>query len=132
MAVDVNNLDQVIKAMAKLEKGIDMEVVREVRKEFRAAMRRLVPTAKKASPIKSGDLRKSVKVKSRSKRGISKVQVKWLVKYAAPLNFKKGQAAEKFATDLWKKEKQGLDQDGEDIIKRVMKQTLQKHGIKVK
>ncbi len=132
MAVDVNNLDQVIKAMARLEKGIDMEVIREVRKEFRAAMRRLVPTAKKATPIKSGDLRKSVKVKSRSKRGISKVQVKWLVSYAGPVNFKKGQAAAKFASDLWKREKQSLDQDGEEIIKRVMKQTLQKHGIRVK
>jgi hypothetical protein len=132
MAVNLDNLDDVIKQMAKMEKAVELEVIREVRKKFRATMRKLVPTAKKASPIKTGQLRKSIKVKSRSKRGLTKVQVKWLVAYAGPLNFKKGQAAEKYATDLWQKEKSGLDKKGFQIVRETMKQVMEKYGVKVK
>lgn len=132
MAVNLDNLDDVIKQMAKMEKAVELEVIREVRKKFRATMRKLVPTAKKASPIKTGQLRKSIKVKSRSKRGLTKVQVKWLIAYAGPLNFKKGQAAEKYATDLWQKEKPGLDKKGFQIVRETMKQVMEKYGVKVK
>jgi hypothetical protein len=131
MAVKVDNLDDVINQLAKMEKAVELEIIREARKRFRSVMRKLVPTAKKASPKDTGNLIKNVKVKSRSKRGVSTVKVDWQVPYAGPLNFKKGQSAEKFASELWQKEKDSLDQKGAAIVKEVFKDVLKKHGVKV-
>lgn len=151
MAVKVDNLDDVINQLAKMEKAVELEIIREARKRFRAVMRKLVPTAKKASPKDTGYLIKNVKVKSRSKRGVSTVKVDWQVPYAGPLNFRKtkktkvagflgvsivreeerSNSAYRFATDLWHKEKESLDQEGSAIVKEVFKDVLEKHGVKV-
>ncbi len=131
MAVNTDNLDEVIAAMAKMEKAVDLEIIREARKRFRAIMRKLVPTVKKDSPKDTGELVKSIKVQGRSRRGISSVKIKWLVAYAGPLNFKKGQSAEKFATELWQQRKESLDQQGSTVVRQVFKEVLERHGVKV-
>ena len=132
MAVKLDNLDSVLKQFSKMEKAVELEAIREARKSFRAIMRKLKPVAKKASPKKSGDLRKSVKIQSRSKRGITKVRLLWAVVYAGPRNFKKDQATEKYATDLWTRNKAALDIEGHEAIKKVMKTIFEKNGVRVK
>jgi len=131
MAVKLDNLDDAINQFAKMEKAVEMEVIRESRKRMRAIMRKLIPSVKKSSPKKTGDLVKSIKVQSRSKRGLSKVKILWKVPYAGPLNFKKGQSAEKYASDLWDKKKESLDNEGSEVVKQVMRQVLEKNGVKV-
>jgi hypothetical protein len=59
------------------------------------------------------------------------VKIQWLVNYAGPLNFKKDQSAERFASDLWDEKKESLDQEGTQVVKQVMKQVLEKNGVKV-
>ncbi len=131
MAVNVDNLDEVIASMAKMEKAVELEVIREVRKRFRAVMRKLVPDAKGSSPVNTGDLKKSVKIQGRSRRGISKVKLIWRVMYAGPVNFKKDAESSRYATDLWDKKKEPLDQEGSTIVTSVFKEVLEKHGVKV-
>lgn len=131
MAVKLDNLDQVLKQMAKMEKAVELEVIREARKRFRAIMRKLVPLARKSSPKKSGDLRKSIKVQSRSKRGLSKVRLLWSVVYAGPRNFKKDQSTEGYASDLWNDSKKSIDDEASQVVKDVMKQVLEQNGAKV-
>jgi hypothetical protein len=55
-----------------------------------------------------------------------------MVPYAGPLNFKKGQSAEKYATDLWDQEVDRLDSIGANLVKETFKEVLEKHGVKVK
>jgi hypothetical protein len=131
MAVRLDNLDEVLKQFAKMEKAVEFEFIREARKGFRAIVRKLKPMAKKESPKKSGDLIKSIKIQSRSKRGRSTVRLLWAVPYAGPVNFKKGQSAERYATDLWDQKKASLDKEGSKVVREVMKQVLEKNGIKV-
>ena len=131
MAVRLDNLDSVLKQMAQMEKAVELEVIREARKKMRAVMRSLVPLAKRSSPKDTGQLIKSVKVKSRSRRGVSSARVVWMIPYAGPVNFKKGQSAEKFATDLWQQEKAKLDSQGASLVKDTFKEVLERHGVKV-
>ncbi len=131
MAVRLDNLDDILKQMAKMEKAVELEVIRESRKKMRAIMRKLIPIAKKTSPKDTGELRKSIKLKGRSKRGLSSVRLMWMVPYAGPLNFTKEQSVEKYATDLWQQKKAAIDQEGSTAVKETMKQVLEKHGVKV-
>jgi hypothetical protein len=131
MAVNTNNLNEVIEKMAKMEKAVELEVIREARKRFRAIMRQLVPGAKSISPVRTGELKKSVKVKGRSRRGVSTVKVEWTTDYANILNFKPNQSAEGYATDHWKSIKEPTDEKGTIIVKQVFKEVLEKHGVKV-
>ncbi len=91
-----------------------------------------MPSVKKQSPEDTGELKKSIKVKSRSKRGKSTAQLVWQVMYAGPLNFKKEQSAEKFATNLWQQKKAGLDEQGASVVIETMNEVLKKNGVKVK
>ena len=131
MAVELDNLDDVINQLAKMEKAVELEIIREARKRFRAVMRQLVPDAKTISPVKTGELKKSVKVKGRSKRGVSTVKVEWTTDYANILNFKPNQSAEGYATEHWKSIKEPTDEKGVVIVKEVFKDVLEKHGVKV-
>jgi hypothetical protein len=151
MAVRLDNLDDVLKQMAQMEKAVELEVIREARKKMRAVMRTLIPLAKRASPRKTGELAKNIKVQSRSRRGVSTAKVIWLVPYAGPVNFRKttkttiGSAlgvslvreTERqakslgFATDLWEQEKGRLDSIGADMVKDTFKEVLERHGVKV-
>jgi hypothetical protein len=132
MAVRSDNLDDFIKQFAKMDKAVGLEVIRESRKKMRAVMRSLKPLAKRSSPKDTGQLAKSIKVQSRSRRGVSTAKLVWMVPYAGPLNFKKGQSAEKYATDLWDQEVDRLDSIGANLVKETFKEVLEKHGVKVK
>lgn len=132
MANLIDNLDDVIKQMARLESVVDNEVIREVRKNMRATMRKYRPLVKKISPKDTGALIKSIKIRGRSKRGVSTVQVVWGVPYAGPLNFKKDQAVEKYATDFWNQKKEELEIQAVQDIKKGFKDILGKYGIDVK
>lgn len=132
MAALIDNLDDVIKQMAKLESAVDMEVIREVRENMRATMRKYLPLVKKISPKDTGALVKSVKIQGRSRRGVSTVKIIWGVPYAGPLNFRKDQAAEKYATDFWNQKKNELELQAIDDIKKGFKDILGKYGVEVK
>lgn len=133
MAVDLDNLDQVLKVLAKLEGKVDTEIVREVRKNMRATMRSLKPLAKKASPKQTGELIKSIKERSRSKGGMTRVWIMWGVPYAGPVNFRKSESeSEGFASDLYDNQEAKLFIDGRDDIKDGFKKVMEANGIKVK
>jgi len=132
MAVKLDNLDSVLKALAKIEGKVDTEIIREVRKNMRATVRSMVPIAKKASPKQTGALVKSVKVRSRSKRGQTKTWVIWTVPYAGPVNFKKDFSdSEGYASDTYDKNEKRLDADGRKDIAAGFKKVLTANGIKV-
>jgi hypothetical protein len=132
MAVKLDNLDSVLKQLAKIEGKVDTEIIRAVRKNMLATMRSMVPIARKASPTHTGALVKSVKVKSRSRRGKTKVWVIWTVPYAGPVNFKKDFSdSEGYASDVYDKNERQLDSDGRDDIAAGFKKVLTANGIKV-
>lgn len=81
MAVKLNNMDSVLKQLAKMEKAVATEVIREARDKMRALMRSQLPKAKSSTPVgETGQLAKSPKVRSRSRRGVSTAQVIWNIK----------------------------------------------------
>tara|TARA_R110002020_G_scaffold125388_3_gene282603 strand:+ start:5092 stop:5556 length:465 start_codon:yes stop_codon:yes gene_type:complete len=151
MAVKLDNLDEIVNQMARMEKGVDLEAIRLVRKKMYALMRTYKPLAKRASPKDTGALIKSIKVRSRSRRGVTTVKLVWMVPYAGPVNFRKSTKKkvggalgisvvretersnpnEGFASELWEQEKAGLDSKGAAIVKDTMKEVLEKHGVKV-
>jgi len=131
MAVNTDNLDEVVNQLAKMERAVELEIIREARKRMRAIMRSLMPAVKGVSPVNTGALKKSVKVQGRSRRGVSTVKLIWRVMYAGPINFKKGNKSEKFATDFWNQKKEQIDQDGAAVVKQVFKEVLENYGAKV-
>jgi hypothetical protein len=136
MAISIDsfdNMDKVLKDLGKLNKKVDTEIIRGVRQRMYATMRSLKPIAKKASPENTGALVKSVKVRSRSKGGLTRVWIMWGVPYAGIVNFRKsGLNSEGFATDLYNNQKAKLEKDGrEDIVAGFIK-VMRANGIKVK
>lgn len=92
MAVKLDNMDSVLKQLAKMEKAVATEVIREARGKMRALMRSQLPKAKSSTPVgKTGQLAKSPKVRSRSRRGVSTAQVIWNITD----NIKKAKKAKK-------------------------------------
>jgi len=165
MAVKLDNLDDVLKQLAKLGNSAGTEVIREARKKMYAIMRSQIPNARKASPIgETGALSKSPKVRSRSRRGMTNTRLIWDIKetqektktvlkfagikvkksegskkknkffnYAGVVNFSdKNKKSGDFATDLWKNDKEKLDQEGLRIVKNSFEVVFDKYGIKYK
>lgn len=132
MAVKLDNLDDIIAKMASMERAAELEVIREARKRLRATVRRFMPIFKKATPKKTGAAIRSAKVKSRSRRGVSTVQMTWLVAYAGFANFKKGQSAERFASDAFDRHKEEMDKQGLKDVKDSFEIMFNNHGVKVK
>ncbi len=161
MAVNLDNLDDIVKQMASMERAAELEVIREARKRLRATVRSYIPVFKKATPRRSGALAKSIKVKSRSRRGVSTVQMVWdlkaskpkpvkpsfeafgvkvvkaaekkkgksLTNYSGVVNFKKGQSAEKFASDVFNRHKVEMDKQGLKDIKDSFEIMFKNHGV---
>lgn len=146
-----DNLDDFIKLLAKIEGKVDTAVIREARKNMRATIRKYKPLAKKESPKDTGALVKSIKVRSRSRKGISKVSLIYTVPYAGPQNFRKttkkviGSAFgislireteranpnEKFLTDFFNQKKEELDRQGTKDVRDAFVKVLTENGIKV-
>lgn len=127
-----DNLDDFIKLLAKVEGKVGTQVIREARKNMRATIRKYVPIAKKLSPKDTGALIKSIKVKSRSRKGRTNVRVSWGVPYAGPQNFKKDGENEKFATNMYRENKSALDKQGTKDVRDAFVKVLKENGIKVK
>lgn len=136
MAVDLDNIDEVLRQMAKLEKAVETEVIREARKKQRATIRQTIPIYKKITKentvTRTGDLVKSIKVRSRSRRGVTNTKLTFQVPYAGYLNFTKGYKTEGFATDEYLREKEALDERGLQDVKDAFREVLGRHGVKFK
>ena len=65
-------------------------------------MRSNLPQARQASPVETGRLKKSLKVRSRSRRGVSSAQVRWDIK--EPKKTKKQKKASILGIPLIEKE----------------------------
>ena len=168
MAVKLDNMDEVLTQLAKLEKAAVTSVIRTARAKMRKLMRAQIPAARNASPEgETGRLKKAPKVKSRSRRGVSSASLIWdmkpqqvkkrkpkktfimgveveevlepeepkvpkpFVNYAPFVNFKKNKS-EKFATDLWNKDKAILDQEGLKIVRESFEEVFKSYGVKFK
>lgn len=162
MAKIESNIDSIITQLAKMEKAVATEVIRVARAKMRALMRSSLPEARSNTPVgKTGNLAKSPKVKSRSRRGVSTASVIWDIKqnqaqtetvlniggvkvnrgpkkkkkffnYAGVVNFKKNQSGQKFASDLWERNKPILDQEGLKLVQESFREVLTRHGVKFK
>ena len=133
MAIDLDNLDDVLKGMAKLETAVTTEVIREARKNILAIMRKSLPTFKANTPIgTTGNMRKSLKLKSRSRRGKTSVRVYWTVSYAGYVNFwQQNKSSGWFASEKFKQLKGQMDREGVDGVRDAFKKVLNEHGVKV-
>ena len=133
MAVDLDNLDDVLKAMAKLETAVTTEVIREARKNMLATVRKYMPRFKSITPKgETGEMAKSMKIKSRSRRGKTNISAYWTVSYAGYVNFwKANKKSEGFASDKFKQLKDQLDQEGVEDVRDAFKKVLSEHGVKV-
>lgn len=126
-----NNMDQVMRTLGKLENP--NEAITEARKNLRAVVRKYVPIFKSLTPIgKTGDAKRSVKVKSSSRRGVSTVRLVWGVPYIGIVNFKQGNKSEKFATMKFNSLKQQLELEGKKAVTEAYKTVFKRHGLKVK
>lgn len=134
MAVKLDNLDDFLDNLAKLEQAAETEVIREARKNMRATVRKYQPIFKKITPVgKTGEMAKSTKVKSRSRRGLSTVQLVWMAPYAGYVNFGKNTKKSKFfASDKFQEVKEQMDKDGLDDVVDAFKIVFKKHGVKIK
>ena len=72
-----DNIDKVLKQMAKLETKVQNELIKDSRKAMKDTVKSYRTVFRKITPKKTGALRKSVKLKSRSRRGITKVSLYW-------------------------------------------------------
>ena len=79
MAFNVEtNVDQVIKALAKMDNQATGKFIQQGRNVLRAEARRQMPTYRAITPADTGALKRALKVKSRSKKGVTKVSLVWL------------------------------------------------------
>ena len=134
MAVKLDNLDDVMRQMAKMAEDSGTMVIREARKNLRATVRKYQPIFKKITPVgTTGDMAKSTKIKSRSRRGVSSVQMVWMAGYAGFVNFKKdNKKSPLFASDKFKAVKEQMDADGLEDVKDAFRKVFKANGIKVK
>lgn len=133
MAVKLDNLDDVMKQLAKMADDSGTVVIREARKNMRATIRKYQPVFKKITPVgTTGDMAKSTKIKSRSKRGVSSVQMVWMAGYAGFVNFKKSNKKSPFfASDKFLQVKKQMDSEGLEDVKDAFRKVFKANGIKV-
>jgi hypothetical protein len=132
MAVKLNNIEDVLETMAKMADDSGTVVIREARKNLRAVVRKYMPIFKSETPRRSGDLAKSIKVKSRSRQGRSTVRLVWMADYAGYVNFKKSNSESPFfASDKFNELKKPMDSEGLEAVKDAFRVMFKANGIKV-
>jgi len=127
-----DNIDKVLKAVAKLEAKATGDMIRESRKAMRRTMTSYKPYFKSVTPKKTGKAKKSIKIKSRSKRGVTKMTMKWDIPYSNPMNFKRGTSSSAKVTNAFKSKKSKLDRDIEQAVVVAQRDYLKSRGFKVK
>jgi|TARA_R110002020_G_scaffold216263_1_gene423714 hypothetical protein len=132
MAVKLDNLDDVLKQLARLETAVTTEVIREARKNMKATVRKYIPVFKKITPVgTTGEMAKSLKIRSRSRRGVSNIMMKWEVPYGYYVNFDPAKKSQWFASDKYRDLKGQLDKEGVEDVRDAFKTVFKKHGVKV-
>ena len=134
--VAIDNMDQVMRKLTKIGKGNGQEVIVEARKGLRRVANGFVPTFKAATAVKTGDLQRSVKVKSSTKRGVTSVRVVWDQpegnSYGSFVNFRKSSPHYRKISNLYKAYKWRMDQASETAIKQAMIKVFKDNGFTVK
>jgi len=135
--VAIDNMDQVMRKLTKIGKGNGQEVIVEARKGLRKVAKGFVPTFKSATAVgKTGDLQRSVKVKSSTKRGVTSVRVVWDQpegnSYGSFVNFRKSSPHYRKISNLYKAYKWRMDQASETAIKQAMIKVFKDNGFTVK
>ena len=132
MAVKLDNMDEVLANLAKLEKSVDIEAIREVRKKFKAIVRKYMPRFKKATPKQTGAMIKSIKMKSKSSRGVTRIKMSYLIPYAGVTNqSNKNKKSRQFANNEYRQDKKAIEAEGEKAMKQVFTDIFESRGIKV-
>ena len=148
--VSIDNMDQVMRKLTKIGKGNGQEVIVEARKGLRKVVQSFVPAFKSATPKDSGDLQRSIKVKSSTKRGVTSVRLVWdqpegsrygsfvnfsksgvVIRKGHPVEMSKGSGYRKIS-NLYKAYKWRMDQASRDAIKIAIKKVFEKEGFTVK
>ena len=124
--VVTDNMDSVIKAIATLEAKAVGDLTRESRKAMRKTMTVYKPFFKSVTPKKTGSLRRSVKIKSKSKKGITRISLRWEEAYAGYVNFWK------VVTSAYDSMKPKMDREFSSAISTAQKAYLKSRGFKVK
>ena len=128
--VHLDNEKEIFAAFAKMEKP-NAGIV-EARKELKKVANKYKKPFKAATPTgPTGDLKRSVKVKSKSKRGMTFITLLWEVDYAGYVNFWKKSAHSEFVTMKFNMLKPRLDTEGRAAINKGMTTALTKAGFKV-
>jgi len=127
-----DNIESILKATAQLENKAVTEMVRENRKAMRKVFNNYKPYFKQNTPKKSGKASKSIKVRSRSRRGRTKLTMYWNVPYSNPMNFKRGTSSSRVITNSFRNKKNKLDSDIKKAIITSQKQYLKSRGFTVK
>ena len=90
------------------------------------------PYFKSVTPKKTGALRRSVKIKSRSKRGVTKLTMGWKEEYAGYVNFDRNKKSARKITNAYKSIKAKMDSGIKRAIVTAQKDYLKSKGFKVK
>ena len=106
-----DNIDHMINQLAKLEPKVTTQMVAETRNAMRKTVRNYRTVFKKFTPKKTGALRKSVKVKSKTKKGVTKVSLAWDSPYAGYVNFWEKSPHYKKVTSAYKANRSKLRRD---------------------
>ncbi len=133
--VSIDNIDDVMRKLTKIGKGSGQEVIVEARKELRKVAKSFIPAFKAVTPTKSGDMRRSIKVKSSTKRGVTSVKVVWDQKgeqYSSYVNFAKSSPHYRIISNLYKAYKWLMDQASRTAIKGAIKKVFEREGFTVK
>jgi len=130
--VITDNVDDIIKAVANLESQATTEIIRESRKAMRKQMNTYKPFFKSVTPKDTGALRKSVKIKSRSRRGATKLTMGGQEDYAGYVNFARTSKHSKRITSAYKSMKAKMDRDISSAIVLSQKNYLRSKGFTVK
>ena len=80
------NMDEVVKKLAKLDDSVAKAFMGSLKKKITSLAQDELPKAKAISPVKTGKLRNSVKVKTRSRKGALIAKIVWGEIYAYILN----------------------------------------------
>jgi len=135
-SIYIDNIDQVMKALTKIGKGNGQEIIVEARKGLNKVVADMIPAFKAATPKDTGALRGSLKKRSRTSKGITRVQMVWDQPegntYGSYVNFAKNGSGYRKISNLYKAYKWRMDQTSREAIRKAMKTVFEKHGFTVK
>ena len=128
----VDNIDSIIKATAELENKAVTEMLRENRKAIRRVFNNNKPYFKQHTPKRSGKASKSIKVRSRSRKGVTRMTMLWNVPYSNPMNFKRGTSSSKVVTSSFRNKRSKIESEIKRAVVTSQKDYLKSRGFRVK